>query len=237
MRQHIPNAVTCANLFSGCMGIYFSMNNRLDYAAFMIAIAAVFDFFDGFIARLLHVKSDLGVQLDSLADMVSFGVLPGMILFQLMHSVLPEGIPFFLTFSAFLVPVFSAIRLAKFNIDTRQTEYFIGLNTPANALLIGSLPLILIQVEGTTMSFLNSVIQNYWVLLFLAVLQSCLLVANLPIFSLKFKDFSWANNRVRYLFLGASVLLLFVFQYVAIPVIIALYILLSLLFFKPQTQK
>ncbi|OZA56958.1 MAG: CDP-diacylglycerol--serine O-phosphatidyltransferase, partial [Sphingobacteriales bacterium 39-40-5] len=142
MKKHIPNSVTCLNLFSGCLGIVFAFQGNLIWASYAIVIAAVFDFFDGMLARLLKAYSDIGKELDSLADMVSFGVLPSVIIYQLF--ALSPQIDFgadWLSFSAFIIAVFSALRLAKFNIDTRQSENFIGLPTPANALLIASFPL------------------------------------------------------------------------------------------------
>ncbi|HQS50964.1 MAG TPA: CDP-diacylglycerol--serine O-phosphatidyltransferase, partial [Daejeonella sp.] len=144
MKKHIPNSVTCLNLFSGCLGIVFAFQGNLIWASYAIVIAAVFDFFDGMLARLLKAYSDIGKELDSLADMVSFGVLPSVIIYQLF--ALSPQIDFgadWLSFSAFIIAVFSALRLAKFNIDTRQSENFIGLPTPANALLIASFPLII----------------------------------------------------------------------------------------------
>ncbi|RZK73966.1 MAG: CDP-diacylglycerol--serine O-phosphatidyltransferase, partial [Pedobacter sp.] len=136
MRKHIPNAITCANLFSGCIGIVYAFNGDLKTVAFFVILSGIFDFFDGFVARLLKVKSEIGKELDSLADVISFGFLPGVIVFQLLNIENSGYLPYL----AFLIPVFSAYRLAKFNLDTRQTEEFIGLNTPMNTFFIISLP-------------------------------------------------------------------------------------------------
>ena len=140
LKKHIPNAITCANLFSGCIGIVFAFKGEQEVAAYFVLLSGLFDFFDGMVARLLNVKSEIGKQLDSLADMVSFGFLPGVVMFQLL--MLSDYSSAYLPYLGFLITVFSALRLAKFNIDERQTEDFIGLNTPKNTLFIVSLPFI-----------------------------------------------------------------------------------------------
>ncbi len=146
VKKHVPNAITCANLFSGCVGIVFAFQGELIIAAYAVLLAAIFDFFDGFASRVLQSFSGIGKELDSLADMVSFGVLPSVILYQLfLQAPQIDQVSPYLNFIAFLIPVFSALRLAKFNTDTRQAEIFIGLPTPANGMLIGSFPLILDQ--------------------------------------------------------------------------------------------
>src|ERR1700744_168703 len=146
VKKHLPNAITCANLFSGCVGIVFAFQGNSIAAAYALFMAAIFDFFYGFASRVLQSFSRIGKDLDSLADIVSFGVLPSVILYKLfLQTPTVEGIGSYLNFIAFLVPVFSALRLAKFNVDTRQAEMFIGLPTPANGILIASLPLILVQ--------------------------------------------------------------------------------------------
>lgn len=194
-----------------------------------MALGAFFDFFDGMAARLLDVKSDMGLQMDSLADMVSFGVVPGFIMFHLMTDT-PNLPSFFLEnynllpFAAFLIPVLSAFRLAKFNVDTRQTESFIGLPTPASSLVIGSLPFIISGTMAQQLNWLN----NYYILLMLTIVLSVLLVAELPLMSLKFKNFGWRDNSKRYILLGASTILIVLFQAAAFPAIIIFYILLSL---------
>lgn len=223
MKRHLPNAITCLNLFSGCVGLVLVFENQLVFAAYAIGISAILDFFDGMLARLLKAYSEIGKQLDSLADMVSFGVLPAVILFQLFKAN-PSVNPY-LPYFAFLIAIFSALRLAKFNIDTRQTESFIGLPTPANALLIGSLPFIL--MGDSIMLF--EIILNPLVLIGFTVVMSFLLVAELPLLSLKFKNLQFRENRFRYLLVILSIILLLLFNFTAIPVIIFIYILLSII--------
>src|ERR1700761_7543560 len=144
VKKHVPNAITCANLFSGCIGIVFAFQGDLIVAAYCVFLSAIFDFFDGFASRVLQSFSGIGKDLDSLADMVSFGVLPSVTLYELfLQSPPAAGVGTYLNFIAFLLPVFSALRLAKFNTDTRQAEIFIGLPTPANAILIASFPLLM----------------------------------------------------------------------------------------------
>lgn len=249
IKNHLPNALTCLNLLCGCvaLSIIFSfhwsghldgLNPRPYYtdswyglaiSAALIAIAAVADFFDGLVARALHVSSPIGKDLDSLADMVSFGVVPGAILFKLLqHSLttttLPEGLfSSSWAYLAFTVSIFSALRLAKFNNDTRQSDSFIGVPTPANTMLIASLPVILYYDRFGV----SSIILNPLVLLGLTFLMSGLLVAELPLFALKFKNFSWQDNSLRFVFLLLSVLLLVLLQAAAVPLIILLYVVLS----------
>ncbi|MEJ8804435.1 CDP-diacylglycerol--serine O-phosphatidyltransferase [Pontibacter sp. H249] len=229
MKKHIPNAITCLNLFSGCLALYFAFQDQLVYTAYLVGIAAVLDFLDGMVARVLGAYSEIGKQLDSLADMVSFGVVPGTVMFKLLLRTGDSflGLPIeTVAFLGFLLTIFSALRLAKFNIDTRQTTSFIGLPTPANTIFITSLPLIL--AHGDLMHY--AVILNPWVLIIITILFSYLLVAELPLFALKFKNLSWQDNSVRFIFLILSVILVVLLQFAAIPLIIVLYILLS--FFK-----
>lgn len=228
MKRHIPNTITCLNLFSGCLGIVFAFNGNLNYASYAILIAAVFDFLDGMFARLLKAYSDIGKELDSLADMVSFGVLPSVIIYQLfLLSSKYESITW-LPYSAFLIAVFSGLRLAKFNIDTRQAEHFIGLPTPANAMLIGSLPLILSQGS----SFMSTLIVSNYFLLILSIVTSLLLVAELPLISLKFKNLNIKDNLLRYVLVTGSVILFVSMQFAAVPLIIGLYVILSFIEFR-----
>ncbi len=191
-------------------------------AAFLIWIAALLDFFDGFFARLLKAYSPMGKELDSLADMVSFGVLPAMILFVLIENSTES---LFLPYLALLVAAFSALRLANFNIDTRQTENFIGLPTPANAIFISSFPFIISEENN----FLNHLLLNEWFLVSIAIVFSLLLVAELPLFSLKFKSYKWSENKIRFSFIILSVILLVFLQFIAIPIIIVVYIIISLI--------
>lgn len=186
----------------------------------MVWLAAIFDFFDGFAARLLKVSSPIGKELDSLADMLTFGFLPAALIFQMLRmQEVNEWVPYL----AFIIAVFSALRLAKFNIDTRQTTSFIGLPTPANALFLSSFPAIL-YYSDLPVDF----IREPWFLLACTVIFSFLLVAELPLFALKFNDFSWTGNKLKYIFLLTSVLLIILLKFVAIPLIIILYVLVSL---------
>lgn len=225
MKKHIPNLLTCGNILFGCIGIIFSFQKNLDYAAYCIGIAAIFDFLDGFVARLLKVSSPIGKELDSLADCVTFGVLPAFMVYHLL--ILAEGgqptlLNGYLPYTALIIAIFSALRLAKFNVDTRQSDSFIGVPTPANAMLIGSLPLIL----KYTPHYADIILQPI-VLVVVAVVMSLLLVAELPLLALKFKSFAWRGNEIRFIFLGISVVLLVFFKFLAIPFVILCYIALS----------
>lgn len=224
IKKHIPNAITCCNLLCGCLAIVQVFEDNLVYAAYLVGLAAIFDFFDGFAARMLNVSSAIGKDLDSLADMVTFGVVPGLVMFKLIQlSIINYTLPVSISYIAFLIPIFSALRLAKFNNDTRQTESFIGLNTPANSMVICSIPLILRQ-HPTVGTLLNP-----YVLCVLSVGLSLLLVSEIPIFALKFKHFKWKGNEIRFIFLALSLLMLITLQFLGIPLIIILYVLLSLL--------
>jgi CDP-diacylglycerol--serine O-phosphatidyltransferase len=229
VKANIPNLFTCLNLFSGCLGIVAVFNSYLEYASYFIALAAFFDFLDGFAARMLKVKSEIGVQLDSLADMVSFGLLPAVIIFHLISlTAVSYDLPEQASYLAFLISIFSALRLAKFNIDSRQSDSFIGLPTPANAILIGSFPLILQQLPSNH-PILPYTLLNPLFLLALTALMSYLMIAEIPMFSLKVKDFSWQHNKIRFIFVGTAILLFAFFQFIAIPFIIAAYIGLSII--------
>ncbi len=217
IKKHIPNIITSGNLVAGCVGIYFALEANFLAAAYCIAIAAIFDFLDGLVARLLKVHSEIGKQLDSLADMVTFGVLPAFIMFQYLQQT-EAG---FLSFVAFLIAVFSAFRLAKFNIDTRQTDEFIGLPTPANALFIGSL---IFLKDASIFNFIFSEIS----LLFIVLVFSILLVAEIPMIALKFKSLKFKGNSWRYVLIFVSIVLFIIFQFSAIPFVIVFYLLLSI---------
>jgi len=241
LKKHIPNFITTLNLFSGCIGIIIALQYRIDYAAYFIAVAAFFDFLDGLVARLLHVKSEIGKELDSLADVVSFGVLPGIIVYQLMANspnTPAEGLFSYISiFSlvALIIPVLSAVRLAKFNLDTRQTTSFIGLPVPANALFLGSLPLIKMQAGfSDSLSWLTVITDNYYVLAFIAVGMSLLLVSEIPLISLKFRNLKFADNKPQFILVAFTILAFVLFTFTAIPLIILAYIILSLIF-KPTS--
>ena len=245
MKKHIPNLITLLNLFCGCIAIFFAVHGMFEMVAVFVFLGIVFDFFDGFAARLLNVKSELGLQLDSLADMVTSGVVPGIVMFKMLEmastggwsagfGVDDSGTMLWRSFkvsASGLVPLFglvitlaSAYRLAKFNIDENQTDSFIGLPTPANTLLIISLPLILLYHNN---DILNSIILNQWFLIGLTILSAYLLNSKLKLFALKFKNWNFQDNAIRYLFIIVSMLCLATLKYLAIPAIIALYILLS----------
>ena len=241
MKKHIPNFITTLNLFSGCIGIIIALQYRIDYAAYFIAIAAFFDFLDGLVARLLHVKSEIGKELDSLADVVSFGVLPGIIVYQLMANSpnTPAGglFSYISIFSliALIIPVLSAVRLAKFNLDTRQSTSFIGLPVPANALFLGSLPLIKMQAGfSDSLSWLTIITDNYYVLAIIAIGMSLLLVSEIPLISLKFRNLKFADNKPQFILVAFTILAFTLFTFTAIPLIILAYIILSLIF-KPTS--
>ena len=226
IKKHIPNILTCCNLICGCMATGAAFYGNYRWAIVMIIVGAVFDFFDGMVARLLGVSSPIGKELDSLADVVTFGVAPSAILFYLFHEVhYPELLQPFskvIPYTAFLMAAFSALRLAKFNLDDRQTSSFIGLPTPANALFWGSLVV-------SQHAFLVSLKFNA-LFLFLFMFLSCLLlVAEIPLFALKFKDYSWEHNKVKYAFLaGCLVFLVLPWGMGSISAIIVWYVLLSL---------
>jgi CDP-diacylglycerol---serine O-phosphatidyltransferase len=216
MIRYIPNFLTCCNLLCGCFGIVFLLEGRTVPAAYFVWIACVFDFFDGFTARVLKVSSPIGKELDSLADVVSFGVLPSLV----MYKMIAESTEGPIAYAGFMIAAFSALRLAIFNVDETQRDSFRGLNTPANTLFITSLPLLHNRVGDW--------LYQPWVLVMITVAFSLLLVSRIEIFALKFKNFTWADNKLRFTFLILSVLLLAIFQVVAIPLIILLYIVLSL---------
>jgi CDP-alcohol phosphatidyltransferase len=231
MKKYIPNLITLSNLLCGTVAIVFAVRGAIDWAALFVAIGIFLDFFDGFFARLLHVKSEIGLQLDSLADMVTSGVVPGIVMFQLLSNstyVLQteETFAMLLPYVGFLITLASAYRLANFNIDTRQTSGFIGLPTPANTMFILSLPLIL-QYQPTEL--FDSLLHNMWVLLGITLLSAYLLNAEIALFALKFSDYSFKNNALKYIFLALCVILLLSLKIIAIPLIILLYIILSLL--------
>ncbi|MDB5014014.1 MAG: CDP-diacylglycerol--serine O-phosphatidyltransferase [Daejeonella sp.] len=229
MKKHIPNAITCLNLFSGCLGIVFAFQDNLIFAGYAIVIAAIFDFLDGMIARLLKSYSDIGKELDSLADMVSFGVLPSVIIYRLfLQAPQLEGISTYLNYTAFIIAIFSALRLAKFNVDTRQVENFIGLPTPANALLIASLPLII--AEGNP--FISSYIMNPFFLFVFSIGMSMLLVTEVPLISLKFKSLQITDNLFRYILVFSTLILVVIFKFLAVPIVVFLYFILSLIQFR-----
>lgn len=229
MKKHLPNAITCLNLFSGCLGIVFAFQGNLQWAGYAILIAAILDFFDGMLARLLKAYSAIGKELDSLADVVSFGVLPSVIIYQLfLLAPQIDSVSVWLNYSAFLIAVFSALRLAKFNIDERQSDQFIGLPTPANALLIASFPMIIAE---NNLFFVNFILNPYFLFIF-SLGMGILLVAEIPLISLKFKTFKLSENILRYILIFSSLILLLFFKFAAVPIIITLYFLISFIQFR-----
>jgi CDP-diacylglycerol--serine O-phosphatidyltransferase len=215
--KHLPNTLTCLNLVCGCLGIVFVLEGNILAAAYFVWGACVFDFFDGFAARWLNVSSAIGKELDSLADVVSFGVLPSIMMYAWINAQTENQ---WLPYTAFLIAVFSALRLAKFNIDTRQTTSFIGVPTPANALFLTALPFLPNQVL--------QIVQQPWLLVVIVLVFSLLLVSELELFALKFKSFGWQGNELRFTFLLLAVLLIILMPKSSLPLIILLYILLSL---------
>jgi len=268
IKKYIPNAITCGNLFCGSLAVIRTMEGDLVWAAYLVGIAVLLDFLDGFMARLLGVSSAIGKDLDSLADMVTFGLVPALVMFKLIDlsyivaftktltGVAQHGEGLWGTYRqnnlikywGLAIAVFSALRLAKFNNDTRQTDAFIGLPTPANAIFICSFPLIINQL-GLDLSDVNDlidksetfadagnrvgavtvfVLSSPLLLAGISVCMSALLVAEVPLLALKFKNFGWAGNQMRYLLVGLSLLLVLLFKLVALPFMVVCYLLLSI---------
>ena len=223
MKKHIPNMLTCCNLISGCIATYFAFQGCSREALLCIVIGAVFDFFDGMVARLLHVSSPIGKELDSLADCITFGFAPSAMLFSFLGSFHVHQV--FLPFLAFIMAAFSALRLAKFNLDERQSLGFIGLPTPANALFWGAL-IVSLEFQSCCEVCQRS---DYLLYILLALLfVSCyLLVSEIPMFALKFKQWGWKGNEVKYVFLLTSLLLIVFLGITGIAAAIAWYVVLS----------
>lgn len=224
IKRHIPNTITCCNLICGCVATGFAFNGDYRSAFLFIILGAVFDFFDGFAARLLHVSSAIGKELDSLADDITFGFAPATIVYSLLCDYLPFEW-WGLAYGAFLIAAFSALRLAKFNLDERQSLGFIGLPTPANALFWGALAL---QLDGMTFPASHSL--YIAAAIALGVVFSCwILVSEVPMFALKFKQYGWKGNELRYSFVGVSALLLAVLGWAGFSAVVVLYVILSVL--------
>jgi CDP-diacylglycerol--serine O-phosphatidyltransferase len=241
MIKQIPNIITSLNLLCGCVAVLFAVSGDLISASFFVFFGIFFDFFDGLAARLLNAHSDVGLEFDSLADMITSGVAPAIVMVQLLNESFfgntlniaetfstggwNMGMTNYLPLIGLLIAVASGYRLAKFNVDTRQTTSFIGLPTPANALLILSLPLIL---HFQSSAWIEEIVLNKWFLIGLTVVSSIVLNAELPLFGLKFKTWDFKSNAIRYVFLVVCALLLVLLKFIAIPLIILVYILLSL---------
>lgn len=244
MKKHIPNFITLLNLLCGCVAVVLAVNNQFVTAAVFVFLGIFFDFFDGFFARKFNVQGPLGVQLDSLADMVTSGLVPGVVMFKLLqislgkpvlentealwsHSTFFDGLHYApLAFVGFFITLSSAYRLAKFNIDDEQQSYFKGIPTPANAIFILSLPLI---IEFQNHDGMNALILNPWFLIIITLISTFMLNAPVKLFALKFKTWDFKSNITRYVFLILTLVLLVVLQFAAIPLVILLYVILSLL--------
>lgn len=245
---NLPNLFTAANLLSGCIAIILAFSGRIDLAPFAIFASAFFDFCDGFIARKMNISGEMGKQLDSLADMVTFGLAPGMIMFEML-AVLGNGPDQFVSGSsmwvklfldgetsnfyplvALVIPFFSLFRLAKFNLDTRQTESFIGLPTPANTLFFMSFPLVAVYAsrDSSLMISVSEFMFHPVSISVSIVVMSLLLISEIPLFSLKFKSFGWNGNQIRYMFLLISLLFILLFKVWALALIVFLYLILSI---------
>ena len=222
VKNQVPNALTCCNLLSGCLSITSSFYGDLDAAFYWVLLGLVFDFADGFVARLLSASSSIGKELDSLADCITFGLAPACFLIPFLKtSTYAAGYPIII-YTPFLITIFSAIRLAKFNIDTRQSELFIGLPTPANAIFSFSLPVVFEKINY----FVN--LDSIYII-FIFVLQSYIMNSEIPLISLKFKSYDWNNNKNKYILILISIFSIYLFSIkLSIPVIVVSYIVVSI---------
>lgn len=234
IKKHVPNFITLLNLSCGLLAIIAIFKGYYDEAFIFVCLGIFFDFWDGFFARKFNVSGELGLQLDSLADMVTSGVVPGLMMFRLIETIQSTQTQYNVTedtfymgvvpYFGFLITIASAYRLAKFNIDKRQIDSFIGLPTPANALFIMSIPMIQYfdDYEGVT-----NLLDNPYILMVITLASAYFLNANIPLFSLKLKSFAWEKAKLQYLFTGFAILLFLLFDFIAIPVIVLSYILIS----------
>ena len=224
IKKHIPNTITCCNLISGCIAIAYAFSGKIEISFTWIIIGAVFDFFDGMSARLLKVSSPIGKELDSLADIVTFGVAPSTILFSklgiMSYPSLLESLRGILPFIAYIMAAFSALRLAKFNLDERQTLGFIGLPTPANALFWGSLLIGLGKIIDSSPLMCIFIIVGIFI-------SSWLMVSEIPMFALKFKEWGWKKNQIKYIFLLTCIPLIAIFGITGFAIIVAWYVIIS----------
>lgn len=231
IKKHIPNLITLLNLLSGCIALVFAIDLNFEMAFFFVSLGIFLDFFDGFFARLFKASSPLGLQLDSLADMVTSGLVPGFVMFLMLSKNADSS---FIPYLGFIITLGSCYRLANFNIDTRQTDSFIGLPTPANALLILSLPLVM---QHTSSELIYEFLKNQWILLAITAFSAYILNAEIPLFSLKIKAFNFSKNKLQIIFLTISVALLIAFQFLGIPLVILFYVLLSVLNNRTKSQE
>ena len=222
IKRYIPNSLTLLNLFCGCVAIVFIADSKFEMSFYFVSLGIFFDFFDGFFARRFNVSGPLGVQLDSLADMITSGLVPGFLMFKMLSNLPGLDGNNFIPFAGFIITLGACYRLANFNIDTRQTDSFIGLPTPANTLFIMSLPLI-------ANSFIYDFVINQWVLISITLLSAYIMNAEIPLFSLKIKKLNFSDNKLQVLFLLFSILLLILFQFTGIALIIISYVLLSVI--------
>jgi len=244
-KKHIPNILTLLNLLSGTIAVFFAVKEQMVIAALFVFVGILFDFADGFVARLLNVQGELGKQLDSLADVVTSGLVPGIVMFQLILASVSNkswavdgysmielslndyfSVVYITSMIGLLFTLAAAYRLAKFNIDERQTSSFIGLPTPAASLVVLSLPLIM---QYSNNEIVVNIIQNTWFLIGLTLLLCYLMNAEIPLFSLKFKDYKWKNNKVKFVFVLVTLILVVALQFIAIPLVIIWYVVLSML--------
>ena len=227
IKKHVPNTITLLNLFCGCIALVFVSQKDFQMAFFFVFLGIFFDFFDGFFARLFKVTGELGLQLDSLADMVTSGVVPGYVMYYLLlngqHEITSWN---YFPFVGFVITMGSCYRLAFFNIDTRQSESFIGLPTPANSLFMLSLPLV---IENSDSFFIFELLTNQWVLVLITAFSAYILNAEIPLFSLKIKKFTLKDNLLKISFITLALLLVLFFQYAGVPLVIISYVLLSVL--------
>tara|TARA_R110002073_G_scaffold128999_1_gene274997 strand:+ start:50583 stop:51314 length:732 start_codon:yes stop_codon:yes gene_type:complete len=231
IKKHIPNLFTLGNLLCGTLATIAAVNGIYSAVWVLVVVGIFFDFLDGFLARILNVQGELGKQLDSLADMVTSGVVPGILMYKFYEEVIylnddPSDVVILLAFLSFILTLSAGYRLAKFNIDSRQSDSFIGLPTPAMSLFVVSLPLIHIH---TDIEFVKEIVSNHSFLTVVTLVLCYLMNAELPLFSLKFKSFGIKENAIKYLLIVVSGTLLITVQYVAVPIIIILYIILSII--------
>lgn len=220
MKRHIPNTLTCLNLFFGCIAVVYAFEKNIEVVFYCILVSGICDFFDGMAARALHVKSTIGKELDSLADMISFGFVPGVVFFMMLKESSNLA---FIPYLGFLVTVFSALRLAKFNVDERQSQDFIGLNTPMNTFFVLSLPFI-------GRDFPDLVYSPYTLIL-IVLIVSYLLVSEMRLFSMKLSSPSWEKNKFQFIFVILTVLLVIFLKFIALPLVLLSYIIFSKLHF------
>ena len=237
IKAQIPNTITLLNLFCGCIALVFAFHRQFEMAFGFVSLGIFFDFFDGFFARLFKVSSPLGLQLDSLADMITSGIVPGLVMYQLMvtnETPVATSYTQIFPYLGFIIALGSCYRLANFNIDTRQTDSFIGLPTPANSLVILSLPLVLQHADSL---FVIDALTNQWILLAITLFSAYILNAEIPLFSLKIKKFNFKDNVLQVVFLMSALVLLIFLNYLAIPIVSVTYVLMYVVNNKVNKSK